>query len=50
MSLGILYSSEFRRFPQNSINPKKDFQFFLMANSITIDRTSYHWIDYHDTH
>ena len=41
VSPGILYSSESCEFPQNCINAKKDFQFFLKTNSVTIDRASY---------
>ena len=47
---GALYSLGSRKSSQNSIKPTTDLQYVLKANLVTINRTSYHWIDYQHTH
>lgn len=46
LSYVFLYSSD----SANRMQPMKDLQYVLKTNSVTINRKSYHWVNYHHTH
>lgn len=48
LSYFLAYNSlESREFHQNSLKPTKYLQYFLNANFVTINGTSYHWTENH---
>ena len=50
LSFVILYSLGNREFRQNCVELAKDFQYILKTNPVSINKTSYHCIDYYYMH